>query len=157
MKRIILGATLIGLLSFPTFTAHAVTFSDIAHGNFTMVYQFRNETHYTDNNVEVINGFTRTPEIIVKVYQYTETYNNNFVLIESVHHYYYDLDKDKIEFSLDEVSLINGVNGKVLQKDVRKKREKVAVLPGKQVYMIAMHAFNLATQSGQLKIPESTF
>lgn len=156
MKKFILGATLIGLLSFPVFTTHAITFNDIATGDYKVVYQYRNETHYADNNIVVINGSTRTPEIIMKLYTYTAMYRGNFVLRELVYHYYYNLDTRTIELAIEEVYLINGENGKILDKEIYKNPKKTVMNPGQQGYVLGLYALNLATQSGQLNLSQPT-
>ena len=68
VKKFILGVMLIGLLFFPVSTTHAVTLNDLTIGNYTVIEKDEIMTTYADNNIEVINGLTETPEINMKLY-----------------------------------------------------------------------------------------
>lgn len=151
VKKYILGVMLIGLLFFPVSTTHAVTLNDLTIGNYTVIEKDEIMTTYADNNIEVINGLTETPEIKMKLYVIS-TSHRSYAVSELLCHYYYDLNTKKIILATEQIYLINGRNGKVVSKTIYKNPKKVVLGPEYPAYPEAMYALKLAIETGQVNL-----
>lgn len=149
MKKFIIAA----LLALCTMSAQAITLPDLANYNsYIQLPNAMNEIQYMPVNVEVVNTGDHTLEIITPIYSYSPSYKN-FIITEFVKHYYYDFNSRNIVLELTETNLIDGRNGKVLERSNHKPPKRIELQPNTYGYLEAMIALGNAQRIGKFTPP----
>lgn len=149
MKKFVIAA----LLALCTMSAQAITLPDLANYNsYIQLPNAMNEIQYMPVNVEVVNAGNHTLEIITPIYSYIPFYKN-YIITEFVKHYYYDFNSRSIVLELTETNLIDGRNGKVLERSNHKPPKRIELQPNTYGYLEAMIALGNAQRIGKFTPP----
>lgn len=149
MKKFVIAA-LLALCIMPT---QAITLPDLANYNsYIQLPNAMNEIQYMPVNVEVVNTGDHTLEIITPIYSYSPSYKN-FIITEFVKHYYYDFNSRNMVLELTQTNLIDGRNGKVLERSNHKPPKRIELQPNTYGYLEAMIALGNAQRIGKFTPP----